>query len=264
MIPPVTTQPDYDALIAAWQKLADSGVLSLQTAPANGAELLHATIERADAPLVVISAGVHGDEPIGPSALLQLVSEGLPERFSYVLWPCTNPAGYRAGTRANAHGVDINRSFGDGRTPESLAIERHWPRRVPVLTLDLHQDYEASGFYCYERTQETNGCAQAPRIVAAVEAAGIPIQTDFGRIDLGHPVAEAESSGLWRVERGWIQALRYAPERPESGRPFSVWSGEQGVPHSFTFEAPGLAAWERRLLSLNLAVRTALALCHSA
>ena len=75
-------------------------------------------------PAVMLSAGVHGDEPAAPWALLSLVRDGLLDRrFAYRMWPCTNPTGYEAGTRENAEGADVNRSFGrGGTTPEARAI----------------------------------------------------------------------------------------------------------------------------------------------
>ncbi|HVA36226.1 MAG TPA: succinylglutamate desuccinylase/aspartoacylase family protein [Candidatus Dormibacteraeota bacterium] len=257
MTPP-PFRPDYEALAAAWRELAARGGLRLQSVPAGETELLRGTLGHPDAPLVAISAGVHGDEPAGPSALLELVHQGLPSQFSYVFWPCTNPTGYRAGTRHSAGGVDINRSYGDGVTPESAAVAATWPHRQPLLALDLHEDYEAPGFYCYERSNTVETMAE--RIVAGVEASGIPVQASFEGIDLGIPVDEAERRGLWRAGRGWIRALRYEPLGELGGRPFTVWSSERGVPLSFTFESPGRAAWEVRVRSLASAVRTALGL----
>jgi len=251
-------KPDYDTLVAAWCELAAAGTVALQTVRAGETELLHACIDRSHASLVVISAGVHGDEPAGPSALLELVREGLPAQFAYELWPCTNPTGYRLGTRQNAQGVDINRAYGDGRTAESAAVAACWPSRVPILTLDLHEDFEAAGFYCYERA--VHGRFRAPELIARLERAGIPIQDDLNGIDLGMPSEEAERRGLWYVERGWIRVLGHDPEWARDGRPFSAWVTEQGVSHALTLEAPRLAPWELRVRSLVLAVRTALGL----
>ena len=98
---------------------------------------------------------MHGDEPAAPWALLSLVRDGLLDRaFSYRLWPCTNPTGYAAGTRANAEGLDINRSFGGGgSTPEARAILTANRDRQFALSIDLHEDPEAQGFYCYELSE---------------------------------------------------------------------------------------------------------------
>jgi hypothetical protein len=98
---------------------------------------------------------MHGDEPAGPWALLSLVRDGLLDRsFATGLWPCANPSGYAAGTRANAEGLDINRSFGGGgSTPEARAILTANRDRQFALSIDLHEDPEAQGFYCYELSE---------------------------------------------------------------------------------------------------------------
>ncbi|TAM73784.1 hypothetical protein EPN44_12800 [bacterium] len=255
MTPPVL-KPEYEALVSAWAELADSGIVRLSSLPAGEEELLHAVIERPGAPLVAISAGVHGDEPAGPSALLQVVREGLPEEFSYALWPCTNPAGYRMGTRRNGGGRDINRSYGGEMTAESRAVADSWPSRTPILALDLHEDPETTAFYCYERIAV--GEHRAADLVERLESAGIPIQHDLREVDLGLSSEEAGRLGLWRLERGWVRSLGHDPGAIIGGSPYSVWAASHGVPHSFTFESPGLGAWETRVGALVLAVRTAL------
>ena len=103
-------------------------------------------------PAIHIAAGVHGDEPAGPHALLALVeNDDLDPRFSYRIWVCTNPTGYDARTRESADGLDVNRTFGrGGSSPESKAIITANRDLKFALAIDLHEDDEASGFYCYE------------------------------------------------------------------------------------------------------------------
>ncbi len=103
-------------------------------------------------PLVSLSAGVHGDEPAAPWALLTIVRDGLLDpRFGYRIWPCLNPTGYAGGTRENAEGADVNRSFSrGGTTPEARTVFTANRDRRFVLALDLHEDFEAEGCYVYE------------------------------------------------------------------------------------------------------------------
>ena len=57
------------------------------------------------APEVYISTGVHGDEPAGPMAVLELLQrKSLPETINLTLFPLVNPRGLEAGTRENADG----------------------------------------------------------------------------------------------------------------------------------------------------------------
>src|SRR3954467_11193321 len=66
-----------------------------------------------------ISSGIHGDEPSGPLAILQLLEEDRwPGGIQIWLSPCLNPNGFRLNTRENENGVDLNRDYRSRRTPE--------------------------------------------------------------------------------------------------------------------------------------------------
>ena len=129
-------------------------------------------------PVVTISAGVHGDEPAGVWALLSLVADGLLDpRFAYRLWPCFNPTGFAAGTRVNAEGTDVNRSFGrGGSSPEAKAILTANRDRRFELSIDLHEDHEAMGFYLYETAPADWRPTYAGPVTGAVASAGFPLQ----------------------------------------------------------------------------------------
>src|SRR5690349_14918980 len=63
-------------------------------------------------PRFYISAGIHGDEPAGPLAVLQLLKENRwPVGFSYWICPCLNPNGFLHNRRENSDGVDLNRQY---------------------------------------------------------------------------------------------------------------------------------------------------------
>ncbi|MBV9270780.1 MAG: hypothetical protein JO165_06795, partial [Candidatus Eremiobacteraeota bacterium] len=88
---------DYDALEARWKALRSHGDVTVREVACEGVlrTLLCAELGPVEAPVVTISAGVHGDEPAGVIALLTLAEENdLDKRFAYRLWPCTNPSGY--------------------------------------------------------------------------------------------------------------------------------------------------------------------------
>ena len=75
---------------------------------------------------IYISGGIHGDEPAGPLALLELLrTDALPRDCDLWLCPLMNPAGLAAGTRENEHGIDLNRDYTDFRSVEGL---RHFRR----------------------------------------------------------------------------------------------------------------------------------------
>lgn len=119
---------------------------------------------------VYLSAGVHGDEPAGPLAVRQLLQEDVwPENASVWVCPCLNPSGFAQNRRANAQGLDLNRDYRHLASPEVRAHVA-WLRSQPRfdLTICLHEDWEAHGFYVYELHAPTEP-ACAPRVIRAVE-----------------------------------------------------------------------------------------------
>lgn len=206
--------------------------------------------ERGDttAPAVALSAGVHGDEPAGPWALLALFEAGGPDdRFSYRAWPCTNPGGYERGTRENPDGADINRSFGrGGQTPEARAIVTANRNRKFELSIDLHEDCDADGFYCYEY-----GAGDLGRtVVRAVRGAGFPIQ-DLAACDLGAPFEPAE------LDDGVVRAGA-AESESIGGLSYSMSIVRHAAARALTFESPLRLPWEARIAIHRIAVKAAL------
>lgn len=249
---------EYEALERAWKALRSSHAARVREVACAGAPrtLLMAEFGPAGAPSVSISAGVHGDEPAAPWALLSIVRDGLLDpRFAYRIWPCTNPTGYQLGTRANAEGDDINRSFSrGGTTPESRAIVTATRDRRFVLSLDLHEDYEADGFYLYEPVV-SDTLALGPEIIAALDDAGLPVQERVTELDLGYP----EAAGYYpRSERG-----RVLPDIEEEialfkGLPYSLHLVRRAADRVMTFETPRRLAWDVRIAMSRVAVVAAL------
>jgi len=139
-------------------------------------------------PRVYLSAGIHGDEPAPPWALLRLIETGFfDDRCTWFVCPLLNPTGFVARTRENHAKIDLNRDY---KGPNSAEVMTHvrWLERQPNfdLILCVHEDWEAQGFYLYELNPE-NRPTLAPVMIAAARAHG-PVET-AGVID-GRPVAE--------------------------------------------------------------------------
>lgn len=100
-----------------------------------------------------IFGGVHGDEPAGVLAALELsrwAAEGPEELRDFELhfFPLCNPAGYRQGTRHNPGGKDLNREFWSGSSePEVLFLERELQTELYDGLIALHSDDECDGCY---------------------------------------------------------------------------------------------------------------------
>jgi len=207
------------------------------------------------APAVAIAAGVHGDEPAAPWALLAAVRDGLLDlRFAYRIWPCTNPSGYAAGTRRNAEDADINRSFGrGGETPEARAIITSNRDRKFALTIDMHEDYEADGFYCYEPAVDETSFGTA--IVRAVEEEGFAVQELHDAFELGYPPAAQE---LRTLHRGLVRPNVKAELAMSRKLPYSMYLLRRAAKRSLTLESPRRLAWDERVAIHRIALVTAL------
>jgi len=101
-----------------------------------------------------VSAGMHGDEPAPPLAILRLLKQDAwPENLDLTLCPCLNPTGFRWAQRENEEGVDLNRQYHlpEGTAPETVAhVEWLKGRERFDAALCLHEDWESQGFYLYE------------------------------------------------------------------------------------------------------------------
>ncbi len=64
-----------------------------------------------DGPTVLVIGAIHGNETAGIAIARRLAHEAGARRVRLWVVPNLNPDGTRAGTRGNAHGVDLNRNF---------------------------------------------------------------------------------------------------------------------------------------------------------
>jgi protein MpaA len=99
-----------------------------------------------------VSAGIHGDEPAGPLAVRKLFQENRwPADLNLWLIPCLNPHGFVQNARGNEEGIDLNRDY---RALKTALVRAHtvWLDARPrfALSICLHEDWEANGFYLYE------------------------------------------------------------------------------------------------------------------
>lgn len=242
---------NYDDLRARWKALRVESEIAVREVACIGAPrtLLCADFGELRAPVVALAAGVHGDEPAGPAALLALIEErALDARYAYRVWPCSNPSGYALCTRENAEGADVNRSFGrGGQTPEARAIVTANRDRKFALSLDLHEDCDAGGFYCYEY-----GVGDLGRtIVEAVRSAGYPIQ-DVEHCDLGNPIADAVP------EDGVVRPPAAVEIEAIGGLSYTLSVVRHAARRALTFETPTRLPWGDRVAIHRVAVKAAI------
>jgi hypothetical protein len=190
-----------------------------------------------------ISAGIHGDEPAGVLATLQLLQDDAwPAHVDFRLCPCLNPTGFPLNRRENAQGLDLNRQY---LHPEAAETHAHieWLRRQPSfdVTLCLHEDWEANGFYLYE-LNTGGGPSQSEQVIRRV--------AQVCPIDLSENIEDRPASG------GIIRPNVDPRSRPEW--PEAFWLLTHKTRHSYTLEAPSDYPMPTRVAALTTAVRTIL------
>jgi len=164
-------------------------------APSTGPQQEARQIKKPAAPKIYLSAGIHGDEPAGPLALLELLAEGFfDDRAHWFMCPVLNPLGFVKGTRENADGIDLNRDY---HARHSAEVRAHiaWLQSQPTfdLTLCLHEDWESTGFYLYEHNPKHRP-SLAP---ALLDAARPHMPIEPAHIIDGRPIDEP---GILRPE----------------------------------------------------------------
>jgi len=178
-------------------------------------------------PRIYLSAGIHGDEPAPPLALLRLLERGFfDQRAVWFICPMLNPTGFYHHTRENAGGFDLNRDY---RLAKSAEIRAHirWLEAQPSfdLGLCLHEDWEATGTYLYELNPGGRISFAEPIITAIARKHPIDLAlTIDGRPAQGgiiRPDGDPATRELWPEAiylRAHHTSLNYTIETP-SGHP---------------------------------------------
>jgi hypothetical protein len=194
---------------------------------------------------VYLSTGIHGDEPAGPLAMLQLLEEdSWPKEAAFWICPCLNPTGFALQQRENAQGMDLNRDY---RHLQSAEVRAHvaWLEEQPDfdLALCLHEDWEAEGFYLYELNPEARpSCAEK-----IIEAVGQVCPIDLS------PMIEGREA-----HQGIVRPQINPADRPQWPEAFYLRTHKTRL--SYTLEAPSDYPLPTRVAALVAAVRRVLEL----
>ena len=120
-------------------------------------------------PTIFLSGGMHGEEPAGVEAVLRVLESDAARRWpiNWFVLPCINPYGWERNQRRNRQNRDINRQFRRrSDVVEAELIKRLVTGQRFLLSLEFHEDVDASGFYFYEGRR--HGEYIGERVVQAV------------------------------------------------------------------------------------------------
>ena len=147
---------------------------------------------------VLITGGMHGDEPAGVEAVLQFLTRDnttLLKNFAFVIIPCINPYGYVHDTRETHNAIDINRAFETDDIVEVTIVKKVLGQTQFSLAIDFHEDYEATGFYLYEGKRDEKYIG--PDLATAAKVVG-PIDPE----DPGEDAPDL-AEGVYKVANSW-------------------------------------------------------------
>ncbi len=140
-------------------------------------------------PKVYLSAGIHGDEPAPPLALLRLMTDDFfDQRCNWFICPLLNPTGFVQATRENHGKIDLNRDY---KGPVTSEVQAHiaWLQRQPNfdLIICVHEDWESQGFYLYELNPENRPTLAGVMIESAKRVCPIDPTTVIDGREIAEP-----------------------------------------------------------------------------
>jgi len=125
---------------------------------------------------LAIFAGLHGDEPAGIHAVVDLLraleaDPWMGRAYRIHIYPLCNPTGYEDGTRHSRSGVDLNREFWRGSLePEIAILERELLNNKFHGIISLHSDDTSDGVYGFVRGATLTQHLMKPALAAAEAA----------------------------------------------------------------------------------------------
>jgi protein MpaA len=190
---------------------------------------------------VGVFALIHGDEPAGATALLQLLRAladhpELAAGYDVACYPVCNPTGFEDGTRQNRAGFDLNRQFWIGSNqPEIRILEEELRTGQFDGIVALHADDDSEGLYGYAHGRELNEDLLLPALRASERI--VPCNLDA--------IIDGFAARAGVIDDCFHGVLRPPPE--QHPQPFEV-----------IFETPGRAEISLQANAAEIAVRTML------
>lgn len=204
-------------------------------------------------PRLLVSGGVHGNEPAGTLAAVRFATDLGLRAIPCVRWSvivCVNPSGYELVQRANYDNIDVNRSFKGGSYCQEALLIQAWLEAQKTdpfrAAIDLHECFPSNdwlpafqpadfplGYFLWEMC-ESKKRRVGPAIIKAVSAV-VPICTwpkMIGDLAVDGVISYPEHAA----------SAEYA-----NGTSFDAYLFSRHCDHTFTFESPGIFPLETRV-----------------
>ncbi len=226
---------DYQHLVTRWRRVARAAGLRLRPlAQDDGFDLFYVeTPQLAGNSGLYLSAGIHGDEPAAPEALVRWAEKNAARlaTMPLLIFPCLNPWGLRNNMRTDSQGRDLNRMFHEDSHPVVAAVRRVTRPHRFHIALPMHEDYDAQGIYLYEVQRGRHGFGEE---LLRRAAKILPVDP---RVKIDTSIAK---DGLIRrrISRKKFETMGY---------PEAIWLHLFHSQNTFTFETPSEASLELRV-----------------
>jgi hypothetical protein len=202
---------------------------------------------------VVVTGGVHGNEPCGTGAAMLLLEQlikdpKLREEVAFTVAPLLNPRGFLEGTRRTPEDEDLNRHAHvhthDHEVPEEVAaLGDLFDHHKADLVLDLHSGYSGrDGFWVYHRNGEDLAKPAMKRFSEEYPARSVGSHSNPmpapGIVNSDPPSPDGTHKGTvkdYAVDRGARWA--YTVEAPGSVSYIDQVMGENDIVHQLVLEA---------------------------
>ena len=226
---------DYRHLIARWRAVAREAGLRLRPlAKDDGFDLFYVeTPSLAENAGLYLSAGIHGDEPAAPEALVRWAEKNVARlaAMPLLIFPCLNPWGLRNNVRTDSRGRDLNRMFHLDTHPIVKAVRKITRPHRFKIAMAMHEDYDAQGIYLYE-------------VARGRRSFGESLLMSAGEILPRDPRRKIDTS---TAKNGLIRRRISPAKFAEMGYPEAIWLHLFHSENTFTFETPSEAALELRV-----------------
>ena len=195
---------------------------------------------------VLISGGIHGDEPAGVETICKFLENKMYTPFlkdwEITFLPCLNPSGYQRNTRNNHENKDLNRLFKQANSTQEVEIVKKVLKLPFDLTLELHEDNDSDGYYLFQKENFFSNPSLGRKILNAVETI-MPIN---------------KSSEIEKIpaEKGLITQIKEPNEM--TCWPMAIYSYHIGSKRCFTLETTPKLPMKSRVESHLKAIETAL------
>lgn len=198
---------------------------------------------------VLLTGGIHGNEPAGTEFLLQFAEmlakdDTFYPDIAFDIIPVVNPWGWVHGRRRNGEGCDLNREFATFKAPEAVLMRILCKQKRYDLMVDFHEDSHVAGFYFYRLANPNE--AFCHHMITVVREDGLPIHN--GRV-----------MTLFNAKDGIITSPMWTLHLARGIRQLSMsnYFRLEGCPQAFLFESPRRLELAERI-AMHRAALTAL------